>query len=98
MISALILSGVALSAADQHRQSEASLAETRSMVHRYGKCVLKKQQKRASAAIRANIGRLRRGEEHRFGSKKAAPPAPDVAWEKPPAPGPRPDAEGSPRA
>jgi glycerol-3-phosphate acyltransferase PlsY len=47
---------------------------------------------------RANIGRLRRGEEHRFGSKRATPPAADAAWEKPPAAGPRPDAEGSPRA
>ena len=47
---------------------------------------------------RANIGRLRRGEEHRFGAKRAAPPAPDAAWDKPAAPGPRPDVEGSPRA
>jgi acyl phosphate:glycerol-3-phosphate acyltransferase len=30
---------------------------------------------------RANIGRLRRGEEHRFGAKKDAPPAPHGAWD-----------------
>jgi glycerol-3-phosphate acyltransferase PlsY len=48
---------------------------------------------------RANIGRLRRGEEHRFGAKHraATPPAPESAWEKPSAPATGADTEGSPR-
>jgi acyl phosphate:glycerol-3-phosphate acyltransferase len=48
---------------------------------------------------RANIGRLRRGEEHRFGAKHraATPPDPEPAWKKPPAPATGADAEGSPR-
>jgi acyl phosphate:glycerol-3-phosphate acyltransferase len=46
---------------------------------------------------RANIGRLRRGEEHRFGAKHRGSPAAEPAWEKPPAPAARPDAEGSSR-
>lgn len=49
---------------------------------------------------RANIGRLRQGEEHRFGAKHRAPAQPpEPVWEKPapPAPAPRSDAESSPR-
>jgi glycerol-3-phosphate acyltransferase PlsY len=47
---------------------------------------------------RANIGRLRRGEEHRFGAKHQAPsPAPDKAWEPPPSEPASRDAERSPR-
>jgi hypothetical protein len=46
---------VALVAGQAKEKSDASYAETRAMVHQYGTCLLKTQQKRASAAILANL-------------------------------------------
>ena len=44
-----------LAAAAQAPQSDVDVRETRAMVHSYGECVVKTQQKRASEAILANV-------------------------------------------